>query len=144
MPMLTPTLTCAQVPATQPLTSVRVHASMNTRSRWSSVDILCMRWLVYRSPAPCKVDNGLIEPSCQRKVKQLNVGSNATVAQPLQILPGGFDHGNHQHPMSASNEARTDANDAHQCTNDMLAWTLMLVHHPHDLPNLAALHGDVN
>jgi len=46
--------------------------------------------------------------------------------------------------MSPSNKARTDANDARQCTNDMLAWTLTLVHHPHDLPNLAALHGDVN
>src|SRR6266567_752352 len=67
-------------------------------------------------------------------------------------MPAHTDHGNHQHPasasmastMSPSNKARTDANDARQCTNDMLAWTLTLVHHPHDLPNLAALHGDVN
>ena len=62
-----------------------------------------------------------------------------------------------QHPASASmastntntttspsSKAITDANDAHQCTNDVLAWTLTLVHDPHDLLNLAALHGDVN
>jgi len=46
--------------------------------------------------------------------------------------------------MRLSNEVRTDASDAHQCTNDILAWMLMLLHHPQDLPNLAALHGDVN
>jgi len=45
---------------------------------------------------------------------------------------------------SPSSKAITDANDAHQCTNDVLAWTLTLVHDPHDLLNLAALHGDVN
>ena len=41
-------------------------------------------------------------------------------------------------------EVRMDASDAHQCTNDILAWMLMLVHHLQDLPNLAVLHGDVN
>ena len=73
--------------------------------------------------------------------------------------PRGFDQGNHQYltlalmastnsTMSPSNNARTDANDAHRRTNDgdndVLGWTLSGLHHPHDLPNLAALHGDVN
>ena len=49
--------------------------------------------------------------------------------------------------MSPSNNARTDANDAHQRTNDQRWqqwWTMLGLHHPLDLSNLAALHGDVS
>jgi len=98
----------------------------------------------------------------QHMVKQLNISLNTTVAQPLTNFAGPSQVGstvarNHQCPMSASmasmnmntsmcpsNEARLDASNAHQCTNNILAWMLMLVYHPQDLPNLAALHGNVN
>jgi len=40
-PMPTPTSTLTLVPATQPLTSVHVNASTDTRSRGSSADMFC-------------------------------------------------------------------------------------------------------
>jgi len=142
-PMLTPTLTRARVPATQPLTSVRVHASVDTHSRESSVDILRMRWLVYRSPAPLArstmPNDGLIEPmqgqTAQRWLEHYGGTTPSNFAEPSQVgstmattnipcrrqWPVRTRSMNTDTTMRPSNEARTGANDAHQCTNDMLA-----------------------
>ena len=162
MPMLTPTLTRARVPVTQPLTSVRVHASMDTRSCGSSVDILRMKWLmVLITGSPRKVDNAQrwAKPTqgqtAQRWLERYGGTTPSHFAEPSQVgstmattnTHAGVN-GQYEHEVQTQTRpcARVTRREQVQTmpTSVPTTWTFMLVHHPHDLPNLAALHGDVN